>query len=218
MPILAVFVAFLLVGCARAESCPTHTGEASEESILHGRLLYHDDLRQWLGVKLDQVACGQREIQLVFADSGALRKAKALRGCAVTVNGKLYESPTGYYSAPLAMSDARLSPDPSCHPSPVDPDLSIVSIPQDVRTYNVSITIDYHGKGHVQVRVWRDQKKQIPLNPWQAYAHYLLTGGQDFIWFGCRAGFRLSRVALSPRSQTESWRTGRWILQGRGST
>ena len=38
--------------------------EASRPSVLHGTLLVHDELRQWLGIKLDRPACGQKEVEL----------------------------------------------------------------------------------------------------------------------------------------------------------
>lgn len=161
-------------------------------------MVYHDDLRRWLGLKLDKPACGQREIQLVFSDAAAWRKAETLRGCLLTVTGKIFDSPTGYYSASLAMSDSTLHADSSCHPFPVKPDLSTSPIPPSVRLYHVSITVDYRGKGHVGVHVSDGQNGAMPLKPWQAYAHYMLTAGADVIWFGCRKEFQLEHVTQEP--------------------
>jgi hypothetical protein len=110
----------------RGQTCPGHSehglDNAQRPSVLHGILLVHDEIRKWIGLKLDQPACGQTEVQLVFSKAGAWREAEALRGCIVTATGKLYDSPTGYYSTGIAVSNAALKPDPSCRPSPVRED------------------------------------------------------------------------------------------------
>jgi hypothetical protein len=197
---LGFVLAFLWVATfAQGQSCPVDDesfGYASEESTLHGTLLNHDELRQWLGLKLDRSVCGESEIQLVFVPDG-LKKAETLQGCSVEVTGKLYLSPTGYYSAHLAVQDPRLNPDPSCHPLPLKPDLSSSPVPKDLQTYSVSITVDYRGRGHVQVAVRQFETKAI-LKPWQAYATYMLNGSADLLWFGCRRGFRLGHVTQRP--------------------
>jgi hypothetical protein len=199
IPLLFTLLSTLLL----AQTCPTAADseqgrDASRSSLLHGQMAYHDDLRQWLGLKLDKRACGQGEIQLVFADATAWRKAEALRGCSLTVDGKIFDSPTGYYSAKLAMSDPMLHTDSSCHPFPVKPDLSTAPIPPSVRLYQVSITVDYRGKGHVGIHVSDGQNGAMPLEPSQAYAHYMLTGSADVIWFGCRKEFQLEHVTQRP--------------------
>ena len=103
--------------------CPDGSySEAQSASILHGTVSYHDELRQWIGLKLGHSACGQHEIQWVFDSSEGFRKAKTLRTCAVKAIGKLFGGMTGYYSADLAISDPKLEPDSSCHPSPEEPD------------------------------------------------------------------------------------------------
>jgi hypothetical protein len=181
-----------------AQACPTaadsETGsDTAHSSVLHGRMVYHNDLRQWLGLRLDKPACGQYEIQLVFNDAAAWSNAEALRSCQVTVIGKIFESPTGYYSAVLAVSEPSLLPDRSCHAFPTKPDLSAAPIASSVHLYHVSITVDYRGKGQVSVHV-SDGNRTTPLEPWQAYAHYMLTGGADVIWFGCRKEFQLEHA------------------------
>ncbi len=183
---------------AAGQACPDGSDlGARSASILHGTISYHDELRQWIGLKLDHPACGQHEIQLVFDSSDGFRKAKALRRCSATAAGKLFEGLTGYYSADLAISGAKLDPASSCHPSPVEPDLSLESIPP-VRKYYASITIDYRGKGHIDVSVWRDSVGRIPAKPWQAYVNYLLTGGEDVLWYGCRKGFAVDKIRQTP--------------------
>ena len=144
-------------GTAVAQACPPKYPlgwrEAPDTSILRGTLIHHDELRTWLGLKLDKPACGQTEMELVFGDSMAWRRADSLRGCLIGAVGKLYYSPTGYYSADLALSNARLKPDTSCHPSPVKRDPSTMAILLGVNAYRVSITVDYRGRVTAAVRV-----------------------------------------------------------------
>jgi hypothetical protein len=200
---LAVVVAVLSCASisASCQSCPSgneNFGFAHDVSTLHGTLIYHDELRQWLGVKLDQPACGESEIQLVIMDHDAQRHAKTLRGCGVTVTGKLYLSPTGYYSANLAIEDNRPQPDRACQPFPLESDTSLAHVPPYVSSYHVSVTVDYRGKGHVDVAVWRGKNKQQLLRPWQAYADYDMVGDATFLWLSCARGFRLLNVSQTP--------------------
>ncbi len=192
---VASFAAFSLsfVGTASAQSCPTQDAAgqhaASESSVLHGTLAHHDELRTWLGIKLDQPACGETEIQLTFATSDALREAETLRNCGVTATGVLFLAPTAHYSAAMAIENPKLEPDESCRPLPLEPDPSKAAVPPDLRAYYVLITIDTRGKGHTDVRVSSDPDARETLSPWQAYAHFSLNGGGDLLWFGCREGF-----------------------------
>ncbi len=177
-------------------------GEASDVSILHGKLVHHDELRQWLGLKMDNPACGENEVQLVFSDPKAWRRADSLRECRITVNGKLYYSPTSYYSTNMAISDGTVKPDTSCRPLPIEPDLSAADIAPAPHAYNVSITVDYRGKGRVEVKVWKGENPRSLLEPWQAYTHYFLNGSADYITFGCREGFRLKDITQTPKSSS----------------
>jgi hypothetical protein len=190
-------------GTAVAQACPPKHPlgwrEAPDTSILRGTLIHHDELRTWLGLKLDKPACGQTEMELVFGDSMAWRRADSLRGCLIGAVGKLYYSPTGYYSADMALSNARLKPDTSCHPLPVKRDPSTMAILPGVSVYRVSITVDYRGKGHVAVRVWNAKNSRL-IRPWEAYADYRLTGRGDGIWLQCRESFVLQDPAQSPPS------------------
>jgi hypothetical protein len=191
---------------ANAQECPTkdtHSfGEASRPSVLHGTLLLHDELRQWLGIKLDRPACGQKEVQLVFSKDEERRATEALRGCAVTATGKLYDSPTGYYSADMAILDATLKPDPSCRALLVELNPHAVTVLPTVTRYQASISVDYRGKGHVDVKVWQDDGKSGLLAPWQAYVNYTLTGSMDVIWFGCQEDFLIQDITQTPGSPT----------------
>ena len=186
-----------------AQNCPVRgergPAEASTASTLHGTIAHHDELREWLGLKLERPACGQDEIQLVFSDMKAQRNAETFQGCAVSVSGKLFDVPTGYYSAEIAISDPTLESDSSCHPFPVKPDPTIVPIPTDLKSFHASITVDYRGRGHTEVRVWRSAKNEV-LQPWQSFVYYQLTGGQDVLWFSCHDGFSVHGKTQTPKS------------------
>ena len=196
--ILCLFVSLSCV----CQSCPTGDGEdAPKPSTLHGVLRKHDELRQWIGLKLDKPVCGKREVQIIFAhDDSSLRyrQADALAGCGVEVTGTLYESPTGYYSASLAVADPEITPAPSCHPKPIEPEPPKVIIPATLRLYEVSITVDYRGKGHADVRVWQDGEQHVALSPWRGYASYWLTGGADLLWLHCADGFDVKKARRTP--------------------
>ena len=193
------FIGFLTIlwmaTAAHAQKCPdATTGMADGASALHGTVVYHDELRQWLSLKLDRAACGEKEVELVFSDSAKWKHAKSLRGCKATAIGELYPGVTGYYSAPLAVSVRELKPDASCHPEAVEPDPAASGISPDIQQYFASITVDYRGKGHASVEVWKDRARSAPLKPWGAYVNFRLNGGGDVIYFGCREGFKKSSV------------------------
>lgn len=198
--ILAVVLGACLT--ANAQNCPLLReqgfAEASAPSALHGALIFHDELRHWLGLMPDQPACGQTEIQLVFKDAESFRRAKSFRGCTITVTGKLYDSPTGYYSADMAIADAELKPDSSCHPLPIEPDVTTAPVPSGLKSYRALITVDYRGKGHVDFRVWENGNKRM-LQPSAAFVRYNITGGGDVIWFGCREGFNVHTIMQTPQ-------------------
>jgi hypothetical protein len=183
------------------QTCPITSGdEAKKPSVLQGTLLVHDEIREWIGLKLERPACGQNEVQLVFSKPQAWREAKSLRGCKVTASGQPYESPTGYYSAEIAISNAVLKPAPTCHPSAVEEDPSSVPIPSDMKAFYASVTVDYRGKGHVDVRVWHGGEARLPLAPWQAYVSYNLNGSLDLIWFRCQKDFLITDITQMPEN------------------
>jgi len=198
---LVTAVTVLIATCAQAEAqtCPNGFEEASAASTLHGTLTYHDELREWLGLKLDKSTCGEEEIQLVFLEPKHWREAEALRECNVTVIGTLFYSPTGYYSAGMAVTDAMVAPDVSCKPFPVKPDPSLAPRKANVTIFVAEIAVDYRNKGRVRVRVWEDEQRKSELTPWQPYVHYMLTGSQDVMWFGCADGFEITRISQKPK-------------------
>jgi hypothetical protein len=183
------------------QTCPITSGdEAEKPSVLQGTLLLHDEIREWVGLRLERPVCAQTEVQLVFSKPEAGREAKSLRGCKVTATGRLFGSPTSYYSAEIAISNAVLKPAPTCHPSAVEEDPSSVPIPSDMKAFYASVTVDYRGKGHVDVKVWQGDDARSPLTPWQAYVSYNLTGGLDVIWFDCQKDFLIHDIKQSPEN------------------
>lgn len=202
--LIVLATALLATIAVNAQTCPTEDEhglrEAARPSVLHGTLLLHDDLRHWLGIKLERPVCGQAEVELVFFKAGRRIEAETLRGCNVTATGKLYYTPTGYYSAAMAISDATLKPDPSCHPFPVEPDPSAIPVPPTVKAYHASISVDYRGEGHIDVTVWQGDDKRVPLTPWQAYVSYALNGALVVIWFDCQKDFRIKDITQTPHN------------------
>jgi len=142
-----------LAGCVavQAQVCPTDHGDATKASTLHGKIVYHDELRQWIGLNLDHPACNQSDIQLVFIkedgflhwkEDGFLhwREAKTLSGCKATVEGVIGESLTGYYSADLNIADPKIKVDPGCKPKPLEPDLWEGKVPKSITIYKAKPT------------------------------------------------------------------------------
>ena len=197
MRVLLILTGLFCVVSTQAQSCPPvqdayGPGVAVASSSLHGTLRYHDELREWLGLRFDKLTCGQYEVQLTFSDAAMQRRAESFRGCGVTVTGTMFYRPSGYYSAEIAINDPVLRPDKSCHPLPIRPDPASIRIDPLLRNYRASITLDYR-KGRAQVAVWTGEDRRWSLEPWQAYVHYTLNSFGDGIWFSCVQGFRLGK-------------------------
>lgn len=186
--------------CLQAQVCPTENGDATTPSTLHGKIVYHDGLRGWIGFKLDKPECDQNEIELVFLQGDGLlhwRQAKTLSGCRATVKGALRETVSGYYSAPIYIGDPTINVDPGCTPKPLEPDLSKVKVPSSVNFYSAKVTIDYRGAGHADVVAYDSQGHH--LSPWQAYVSYSFNAPMDLIWFQCAEGFKLHGAKRFPK-------------------
>ncbi len=202
--ILVIASLLTLARGAVAQACPQSLEEAKASSTLHGTLIYHNELRQWLGLKLDKETCGEEEIELVFLEAGNWRQAEALRNCQVTVIGILYYGLTGYYSAGMAISDPMVAPDVSCNPFPVKPDLATMPKKANIKRFTAQIVVDYKGAGSVKVRVWEDEQKKAELAPWEPYLSYMITGGRDVIWFHCADSFEISHIEQAPKPK-DGW-------------
>jgi hypothetical protein len=59
---------------------------ASEVRTLEGLLIYHDAIRKWFELKLDQPQCGQVSIEM-SALNGDEKPIEVLRGCRVRSTG-----------------------------------------------------------------------------------------------------------------------------------
>jgi hypothetical protein len=208
--VLSLFLASFTVLPARGQQCPQSSAKEpdipSQVRTLQGQLIYHDGIRKWFELKLDQPQCGQASIQLVQD----WKQLQILRGCRVSSKGQIYFSPTGYYSLDLSQTVAHIEPVGTCALQPLLPDDSIKPKPDKaVREYRVDMHVNYSPGDHpVLFRVTSAGKE---LQPWQAYASYMLTGG--FVLYGlCGDGFVVDNVfgtpLASPSHFTESRDSG----------
>lgn len=201
----------LFAGLTYAQSCPRDNPNGpsfnSQKLTLTGKLVYHNDLRQWFGLRLGKPICGQTEIQLIGADEVADRLLQVHRGCRVSASGSLALSPTGYYSREISEAFESFESDPACSAKSPFPDYSNVKPDPRIRNYRVRIVLHYAtAHKHIDVTAWSGGKL---LAPWQAYAHYQLTGG--FAFYGqCANGYSLRHLRGTPtakpfRTDDEAW-------------
>ena len=178
---------------------PSTTGPAtpSELRTLEGRLVYHDGIRQWFELKLDQPQCGQASIQLVRGERN-WNPLEVLRGCRVRSRGSIHFSGTGYYSLDTYQSVTDIEPVATCARQSPLPDYSRAKPDKEVRAYRVEMDVDYEPGDHPIV--FRVSSSGKVLRPWQAYASYLLTGG--FVLYGrCGEGFVVDKVFGTPQAK-----------------
>ena len=169
---------------------------------MEGQLIFHDGIRKWFELKLDQPQCGQASIQLVRGGGswtphdGA--PIEVLRGCRVRSKGSLGFSPTGYYSLDIFQSVEEIQPVGICErklPFPAD---SSAKPDKTIRAYRVEMHVNYEPGDHpIVFRVMSSSKE---LRPWQAYASYYFTGG--FVLYGhCGEGFVVEKVFGTPQAK-----------------
>jgi hypothetical protein len=174
---------------------PEQAGSESGVRMLEGRLIFHDDIRQWFELKLDQPQCGQASIQLVRGDDS--KPLEVLRGCRIKSRGALGLSPTGYYSLAVYQSVQQIEPLGACVYKLPFPDFSSAKPDNAIREYRVDMHVDYRPGDHPIV--FRVSQAGNALRPWQAYASYWLTGG--FVLYGrCGAGFVVDKVFGTPQA------------------
>lgn len=201
-PLKIAVSAFLLFTAtvAYAQSCPQDDDDdlnvGASASTLRGTIVLHHELRTWLGLKLDQPACDEAEIQLTFHDSTRWRQAESLRECRVTATGVVFDGLTGYYSTVYAVHDPVIQPDELCHPHPISPDPSKFAVPNSLRSYRVSIKIDTRGSGHTDVRVRKRFHRKLS-GPWLVYVSYWLRGDGDLVWLGCADDFTSPSISAT---------------------
>jgi hypothetical protein len=164
--------------------------------MLEGRLIFHDGIRQWFELKLDQPQCGRASIQLVRGNLDP-KPLEVLRGCRIKSQGVLGFSATGYYSRDIYQYVEQIESVGKCVPQAPLPDFSGVKPDKSVREYRVEMHINYRPGDHPIV--FTVSEAGHPLRPWQVYASYFLTGG--FILYGtCGEGFVVDKVFGMPQA------------------
>jgi hypothetical protein len=197
---------------ALAQQCPRSTDKnpyvESEVRTLEGQLIFHDAIRKWFELKLDQPECGQASIELLsFNDQR--KQIETLRGCRVRSKGSLGIAMTGYYSLDVNQGVKEIEPLGACARQALLPDYSNARPDKAIRTYRVDMAMDYDPLHHpINFRVTSAGKE---LQPWQAYASHTLTGG--FVLYGhCAEGFMVDKVfgtaEASPSHFTERGDSG----------
>jgi hypothetical protein len=177
---------------AHGQRCPEENPKgpsiASEVRTLEGKLVYHDSIRKWFELKLDQPQCGQTSTELVPGD---LPKLQVLRGCRVRSKGALFFSPTGYYSLDTAQSVDEIVAIGDCMQQSPFPEEPKAKPDKRIRAYRVDMHVNYAPGDHPVV--FRISSAGKELHPWQVYASYILTGG--FVLYGmCGDGFAVDKV------------------------
>jgi hypothetical protein len=200
----AVFFLALVIStavAAAAQQCPqtsaTGATTASGQRTLVGLLVFHDDIRKWFELKLDQPQCGQTSIELVRLEQD-WTPLEVLRGCRVKSKGAIDFSMTGYYSLDTFQSVDAIEPVGACAKKPPFPDYSQAKPDNAINAYRVEMDVDYEPGDHpIVFHVSRAGKE---LRPWQAYASYRLTGG--FVLYGyCGEGFVVKKVFGTPQAK-----------------
>lgn len=209
--LLALGFASCAAPLALAQDCPQETATglsiASQPRTLEGVLIYHDGIRKWFELKLDEAQCGQGSIQLVrLVDDWT--PLEVLRGCKVRSSGVIASSLTGYYSLDMNQAVDQIEPAGSCIRQLPFPDYSKVKPDNSVQAYRVDMDVNYRpGEHPVIFRVSSGSKE---LQPWQAYASYTLTGG--FVLYGrCAGGFVVDKVFGTPQANPSHFNEPRTV-------
>ena len=169
----------------------------SEARTLEGQLVFHDDIRRWFELKLDQPQCGQTSIQLVRGERD-WTPLEVLRGCRVRSMGAIDFSHTGYYSLDTYQFVEEIQSVGTCERKLPFPDYSGAVPDKAIRAYRVDMYINYEPGDHPIV--FRVSSSGKELQPWQAYASYYLTGG--FVLYGhCGDGFVVEKVFGTPQAK-----------------
>ena len=185
---------------AFGQQCPrtsaTGLRTASEVRTLEGRLVFHDAIRKWFELKLDQPQCGQTSIELMRINTD-WTPVEVLRGCRVRSSGTINFSPTGYYSLDTYQAVEQIEPVGECAKQLPFPDYSKAKPDKSVREYRVEMHVDYEPGDHPIT--FRASNAGKELQAWQAYASYMLTGG--FVLYGyCGKGFVVDEVFGTPEA------------------
>lgn len=201
---LVICTAMTAVGQQCPKTSTTGPTTASEQRTLEGLLVFHNDIRKWFELKLDQPQCGQKSIQLTRVERD-WTQLETLRGCRVRSKGAIDFSPTGYYSLDTYQNVDEIEPVGACKRKPRFPDYSRARPDKTISAYRVEMDVDYEPGDHpIVFHVSRSGKE---LRPWQAYASYMLTGG--FVLYGhCGEGFAVDRVFGTPEAKPSHFTEG----------
>jgi hypothetical protein len=179
---------------AAGQACPksSEAGPNVQSVVrtLDGQLVFHDGIRKWFELRLDQPQCEQASIQLVQGERAGT-PMEVLRGCRVRSRGLLDLSGTGYFSLEVFQDVKAIEAVGKCERQPPFLDYSKAKPDPAIREYRVDMQVNYEPGDHpVIFRITNAGKE---LKPWQAYATYNLTGG--FVLYGhCGDGFVVDKV------------------------
>ena len=195
--LLPLFLGSLTAGIAlgqqRSQSTVKEPEISSQAETLNGQLVFHDGLRKWFELKLDQAQSGQGSIQLV-PEGGAWRPMQALRGCRVRSKGPVFSSPIGdpYYSLDTTQSVQHIEPTETCTLKPPIRSSGNGTVPdKNVHAYRVDMHVNSSPGDHPVIFSVTSAGNE--LQPWQAWARYELTHG--FALHGlCDGGFVVDQV------------------------
>ena len=200
--IYVLALAFLIGVANRSfgQECPSPstTGPSipSQVRTLEGRLVFHDDIRGWFELRLKTPQCGQTSIQLLPVENNSV-KLQIIRGCIVKSSGPIDFSSTGYYSSDVFQDVQKIEPIGPCLKQTPFPVHAEVKPDKYISAYTVDMRINYTPGDHPIVFRVRSGRRE--LRPWQAYAHYMLTGG--FVLYGfCGEGFVIDTVFGTPQA------------------
>jgi hypothetical protein len=202
--LITAILSFVLIHQARSQSCPQSSPDGalieSSPQTLSGKIIFHNDLRQWFELRLETPVCGETVVELVanYKRISLVRTIQMLRGCRAIVSGTLGLPGTGYYSAELYEMVEAVKPDSGCVRQLPFPDYSKLKPSRSLRSYRVSIWFDYTTPDsplHVSVR---DGNRSI--SPWQPYASYWLTGDFQF-YANCASGFGVTHFNGTPEAK-----------------
>jgi hypothetical protein len=192
---------------------PESSGPSIESAAhtLSGQLVYHDQYRQWFGLKLDAPVCGVREVQLVDLDrAGEAPEAQHLevfRGCRVQTTGVLDVPGTTYFSAEVFQVVDKVETVASCIRRSRFPNDQAMHPARDVQRYRVLMRLNYRTNSPVHVSAHDGDRA---LRPPQVYAPYTINGGFS-IAANCGEGFNMSGVRGTPAGKPSDMDGTAWI-------
>jgi len=201
--LIAILMSFATAHSATAQSCPQNDPNGpninSAPRTLSGKVIFHNDLRQWFELRLESPVCGETIVQLLADEKhpSLTRTIEMLRGCGATVHGILGLPETGYYSAEIYQEVDEIEPAPDCKKQPPFPDYSKLKPSRSLRIYRVSMWFDYGTPDSPLHATISDGIHT--LRPWQPYASYWLTGGFG-LYVSCADEFSVSNFSGTPEA------------------